>query len=35
VMAVMDQLADAAGNQPDAIFLGLDLPGNADEHDSP
>src|SRR5665213_1448190 len=34
-MAVMGQLADAAGDQPDTIFLGLDLLGNADEHDSP
>ena len=34
LMAVMDQLAHAAGHEPDAVFVGLDLLRNADQHDS-
>jgi hypothetical protein len=32
LMAVMHQLANARRHQPDAILVGLDLPGHTDQH---
>ncbi len=32
LMAVMDKLAHAAGDEPDAIFVGLNFLRNADQH---
>ena len=33
-VAVMHQLADAAGGQADTVFVRFDFPGHADEHGS-